>query len=176
MKYAMILAASVFALGAGSPAMAGDDTGDGGYVGVGAVMYDSNDIIGVQGTAGYNFAKYFGVEAVVSTGVVDEDVEGTGVTVGVDSSFAGFGVARISSDQFSFFVKAGYHSTKFNATAGGFTGDLSIDGIAGGIGADWFFNEHSGVRLEAVSYDTKDLNVQGVNGMTLMSLSYIYKF
>jgi len=176
MKYAILVAASIFAMGASAPAMAGDGTGDGGYVAIGGVMYDSNDIIGVQGTAGYNFAKYFGVEAVVSTGIVDEDVEGTNVTVGVDSSFGGFGVARMSSDQFSIYAKVGYHSTKFSATTGGFTGDLSIDGIAGGIGGDWFFNEHSGVRLEAVSYDAKDLNVQGVNGMTLVSLSYIHKF
>ncbi len=172
MKYAMIMAASIAALSMASPAMAGEN-GDGAYVGVGGVMYDNNDLIGIQGTAGYNFAKYFGVEGVVSTGAVDTD--SGNISVGVDSSIAGFGVVRFSSDQFSVYAKGGYHTTTFGAS-GPINVDLTLDGIAGGVGVDWFFAEHSGVRFEAVSYDTKDLNIQGIDGMTLISASYIYKF
>ncbi len=169
---------TIMALGLTNPAFAEDGSegnGDGFFVGAGGVMYDNNDLIGVQGTVGYNFAKYFGVEGVISTGVVDTDVPGTSLSVGVDSSFAGFGTLRMANDQYSVYVKGGYHSTKFGAT-GPITGNLTLDGIAGGIGFDWYFNKSSGVRMEAVSYDTKDLNVQGVNGMTLISLSYLHKF
>lgn len=176
MKHLLATATTLLAFSIAAPAFAGYDTGDGAYIAAGTVMYDNNDLIGIQGTVGYNFAKYFGVEGVFSTGIVSAEDAASTVSVGVDSSIAGFAVARMSSDEFSFYLKAGYHSTKFGGTVGNATTAITLDGIAGGLGADWFFSENSGVRFEAVSYDAKDLGVFGLNGMTVISLSYIHKF
>ena len=59
MKYAIILAASVVALGMSAPAMAGEDSG--GYVNIGASWFDvDSSVFGAVARLGYNGNKLFG--------------------------------------------------------------------------------------------------------------------
>lgn len=164
------------AAGFANTAFADDHSG---YVGVGGIMYDSDGVYGVEARGGFNLADYFGVEAQASFGVskIEDNTFNTPVEVGISSSIAGFGVARLPvSDQFNIFGRIGYHSTEVSGDVAGLTPaiDLDLDGLAFGGGIEFFFDGRNGIRAEYTNLDAGDDGIDG--SLDTVSLGYVVRF
>ena len=155
---------------------ANDDL-SGAYGELGVIAYD-DDLSGIEAKLGYNFNKYFGVEAQGSLGTNRESETFSFppdfVTVGVkvDYSVAAFAVARLPlSKNFQIFARGGLHNTQvsaeiednvipnFNETATGFA-------VGGGV--QYNFDKKNGIRLEYTYLDGVDADTS--------SLAYVRKF
>lgn len=173
MRLLKITAATLAIAGFSGQAMAQDS---GVYVnlGVDAVEFDSYN---VNAKLGYNLNDYFGAEGQVAFGISDDTVDG--VDVGVDTSFAGFGVVRYPlTEKAEIFARAGYHSTDVSVGADGVSVDVDTDGFAIGAGGQFFFTENDGVRLEYTYYDLNvddDLSSES-DSADVFTLSYVRKF
>ena len=109
--------------------------------------------------------KYFGAEVELGQGL--SDIEEDGASLGVGSQFSGFAIARIPNEKYDVFLRAGYHSTKFDIGLNGIdpnTGqpfsvsdDIKSDGFAFGVGGTYFFSENFGLRADITGYNTRDI-------------------
>lgn len=151
----------------------------GAYAGLGVISYEADpDLSGLEARLGYNFNKYFGVEAQGSLGTNREsetfDISSESVTVDVkvDYSAAAFVVARLPlGKKFEVFARGGLHNTQasveiddgsipdFNKTETSF---------AVGGGAQYNFNRKHAIRFGYTYLD-------GIDADTV-SLGYVRKF
>ena len=178
MKTMIILTASIAVLGTSLPAMAGegDDTQKGNaYVNLGATRIAGAGYA-LVGRGGYDFARYFGVEAEVGIGVSERTVSfarsefGTGVKF----SLGGFAVGRLPvSEKINLFGRVGYHYTEIDFSFNGnTTGDVGTDGIAFGGGVEYMFDGQNGVRLGYTRYDNTAFNANASG----FSAAYVRRF
>jgi len=159
MKFLKIALATAAVAGFASTASAQDS---GAYINAGIDTYEF-DVFNLGGKVGYNFTENFGVEGQASFGVSSKD------DIKVKSAFGGFAVARMPvSEQFDLFVRGGYHSTSVGVD--GISGSVSLDGFAVGGGAQFFFTENDGVRIEYTYLDA-----DGGSADTA-GISYVRKF
>lgn len=159
----------------------------GAYVALGASNYvtdpigtSGTDLFAVEAKVGYNFNKYFGVEAQGSIGL-NTDSQSVGDSTfnrNIDYSVGAFAVARLPlSKKFDLFARGGVHNTQV-----GFSLDNppTIDGelftlssqsdtdFAVGAGAQFNFDKKNAIRAD-YTY------LGGIEAETL-SLGYVRKF
>ncbi len=155
----------------------------GAYVGLGVSAYVTNpdsangaELFATEAKLGYNFNKYFGVEAQGSVGLNTDSIQlGPTFTVKrkVDYSLGGFAVARLPvSEKFEIFARGGIHNTQVDIDAiddGTTTRVTDTEtGFAIGAGAQFNFDKKNAIRADYTYLD-------GTNAETL-SLGYIRKF
>lgn len=170
MKFLKIALATTALVGFASTASA-QDTGAYVNLGVDAIEFDAYT---ASVKLGYNFTEYFGVEGQAGFGIIDEEVGN--LDIGVDNTFAGFGVVRFpAGNNFEIFGRLGYHATKFGVD-GAVNGDLDTDGFAAGVGGQYFFNGgQNGLRVEYTYLDIGS-NQGNLGGGDVFSASYVRKF
>ena len=153
----------------------------GAYGGLGVSAYVTNpdgafdaELFAAEAKVGYNFNKYFGVEAQGSLGLNTDSVPLGPITVKrkVNYSVAGFAVARLPvTEKFQVFARGGIHNTQVGVDVieGATTSFSDTEtGFAVGTGAQYNFDKKNGIRADYTYFD-------GSNAETL-SLGYIRKF
>ncbi len=170
MKFLKIALATAAIAGFASTASAQDR---GAYVnlGVDAIEFD---VYTASVKLGYNFNDYFGVEGQAGFGIGDQEIGN--IDVGVDNTFAGYGVLRFPlTEDFDFFTRVGYHTTQFGFS-GAISADLDTDGLAAGVGGQYFYNGgQNGLRVEYTYLDI-DSRAGSLGGGNVFSASYVRKF
>jgi len=170
MKFLKIALATAVIAGFASTAAAQDS---GIYVNAGVDAYEF-DFYTASIKVGYDFNDYIGIEGQAGFGIGDQDIDG--IDVGVDNTFAGFGVLSFPVNQdIDLFARVGYHSTQFGFS-GAISADLDTDGLAAGVGGQYFFNGgQNGLRVE---YTLKDIDsdVGSLGDANVFSASYVRKF
>ncbi|MDB2437802.1 porin family protein [Hellea sp.] len=176
MKFLKIAISAVAIAGFATTASAQDT---GAYINAGVDAFEF-DAYTLSGKLGYKFTKYFGVEGQAGFGIIDDDdtIQGIDTSVGVDSTFSGFGIARIPTGSgLNLFIRGGYHFTQLSASAGDFDVDVDVDGFALGIGSEYSWDGKNGIRLEYTYLDAgsdDDFDIDG--GSNVYSLSYVRNF
>jgi len=164
-----------------------EDTGTYGGLSLGAFVTNPDgardaELYTAEVKIGYNFNKYFGVEAQGLIGLnSDEFILGpTTIDREVDYSVSAFAVARLPvTESFQIFARGGLHSTQIsvdstNSVTNGVIREGTIrrssteTGLAVGAGAQYDFDKKNALRADYTYLD-------GTNGETL-SLGYIRKF
>ena len=174
MKTLIIAAASLATLAIAAPAMAQDlnPTWYGAIGGANVNVEDAN-LGAVQGRVGARFGQYFGVEGELSGGVTDDSTSISGIPVDVDLNYSvgAFAVGDLPvSPKADIFARVGYAKSEFDISGAGFTGSGETDGVAYGIGGQYFFSDKDGVRLDVTRHDTDDGDAD------VVGLSYVRKF
>lgn len=160
------------------------------YGTLGLTSYDlRNDVYGAEARLGYQSGKIIGAEIEGSLGITssDENIEDASVSpavtfpgkTGVDYSTAVFATARIPiTEELSLHARGGYHATR---TTGTFTDNrstppvttnqnLSVDGLAYGVGAEFAFDAKNALRLDLTRYEA------GSQGGDRGSIAYVRRF
>lgn len=117
------------------------------------------------------FHRYFGVEAEGSLGLGSSDI--AGFDVKMNHTVAAFAVAYLPlSENFDLTARLGYGSTEFEVSGGGLSGSESFDGVALGVGGQYFFDESNGLRMDVTRHEYEDLD----GGFDAVSFAYIRRF
>lgn len=117
------------------------------------------------------FHRYFGVEAEGSLGLGSSDIGG--VDVKMTHTVAAFAVAYLPmSENFDLTARLGYGSTEFEVSTGGMTVSDSFNGVALGVGGQYFFDESNGVRMDVTRHQYDELD----GGFDAVSFAYIRRF
>ena len=155
-----IVLASLAALAIASPALAqtateGSNQGFSASVGYSHWDADDGSLGAVTARGRYMFTNYVGGEVEASFGVKDES--GYGYKLSIDNSFGGFAVLGAPvTERFDVFGRLGYATTSLDAEYFGYSGSADIDGVAYGVGANYFFTDSFGVRGDFTKYDGGD--------------------
>lgn len=160
----LLIAASAAALTLAAPALAHAESSVYGNIGYANVDLDPVNLGVVQGRLGVDVTPNFAIEGEAAFGIADDEI--LGVSVELSHSFGIFLVGKVPvSETVDLFARAGFSSAEVDVA--GTTG--SEDGAAYGVGAQMFFTENDGVRLDYTRYDYGgDANVWAV--------SYVRKF
>ncbi|OIQ67498.1 hypothetical protein GALL_509210 [mine drainage metagenome] len=139
----------------------------------GTVGYADSEGLGVvQARLGYRFATYFGVEAEAGVGVKEDTVHMSGVSVKLkeQSQAAAYGVAFLPvSPKVDLFARVGYGTVRAKASVPGFSASDNGDDWAYGVGAQFFFDDHNGLRADYTKFSTGDYS-------NTWSVAYVRKF
>lgn len=116
--------------------------------------------------------RYFGIEAEGNLGLGSSDIGG--VDFAMNHTVAGFVVAYLPlSDDMDIYARAGYGSTEFELDfGGGATFTESYDGLALGIGGQYFFDGSNGMRMDVTRHEYDELD----GGFDAVSFSYVRRF
>lgn len=153
------------------PALAHDhDTGVYGTAGYTHFDGDGAAVGGITGRLGYKFNPNFGIEGEASFGVNDDEVVvlGTRVDVELDNAFGVYGVGFLPvSEKFEFLGRIGYQSTEVTGSALGVTVSDEFDGLAVGVGGQFWASEKFGIRgeytrLEGDDAESDSFSISGV--------------
>ncbi|MEZ5936716.1 MAG: outer membrane beta-barrel protein [Hyphomonadaceae bacterium] len=131
------------------------------YVNGGYTAFDGDggaDLGAITGRAGVGFGQYFAVEGEASFGVKDDG----GLDLDNELGLFGVGVLPIN-ERVNLFARAGW--ARIETSPGG-----DEDGAAYGVGANFFFTDHDGIRLDATRHDYDAGNVDAY------SVSYVRRF
>jgi len=145
----------------------------GAYGSVGITSYEF-DIYGANAKLGYNFNKYFGVEAEGILGLTGE-TKNFGVNqieFKTDYTIAAFAIARLPlNEQLDLFARGGYHQTGVSLTTTGvLLLDGDFDGAAVGGGIQYNLSPKNGIRAEYTYLAGSFGNFDTV------SIGYVHKF
>ncbi|HEV8334284.1 MAG TPA: porin family protein [Steroidobacteraceae bacterium] len=128
---------------------------------------EANDI-GYKVFGGYNFGRYFAIEAAYfDGGVLTDDVFGFDLEFGLDG-FVGSAVGRVPvSDAFSLFAKLGVASYDSKVSLGFDSQRDHQSDLSYAVGGELTFAEHWGLRIEFESIDISDgdFYMLGVSGL-----------
>ena len=155
-----IVLASLAAIAIASPALAqsateGSNQGFSASVGYSHWDADDGSLGAVTARGRYMFTNYVGGEVEASFGVKDES--SYGYKLSIDNSFGGFAVLGAPvTERFDVFGRLGYATTSLDAEYFGYSGSADIDGVAYGVGANYFFTDSFGVRGDFTKYDGGD--------------------
>lgn len=177
MKSLMIAAASVATLatvGFAGAASAQDNTGTTVYGTIGYANVSADDgadvnLGAIQGRIGARFGKYFGVEGELAGGVKGDDVSGVDVDLKHEVGVFAVGYYPIT-ERFDIFGRVGYATSEIEASGGGLSASTDIDGLAYGVGGQYFFTDKDGVRLDYTRHDSDDGEAD------VVGVSYVRKF
>lgn len=131
------------------------------YLNGGYTQFDGNgaDLGAVTGRVGVGFGKYFAVEGEASIGVNDDS------GVELDNELGLFGVGKLPiNERFDLFARAGV--SRVETSPGG-----DADGFAYGVGANMYFTDKDGVRLDLTRHDFDDSGE-----VDAYSVSYVRRF
>ncbi len=134
------------------------------------IQYVSDNMTAFYVRGGVKY-KYVGAEIEFGQGL--SDYEEDGITIGVGSQVAAFGMLRLPSENYDVYLRAGYHSSTIELSDGTFSEDVDDEGIAFGVGGNYFFNDNFGVRADVTGYNLSDpLDVS----YSVFSLGGVVKF
>lgn len=110
----------------------------------------------LTGRVGVRLNPNIGIEGEASFGVFDDEVNigGLDVDVGVENAFAGYLVGFLPvSDQVDLFGRLGYGTATIEGSAGGITVEDDVDGVAFGVGGQYFVTPQLGIRADYTRID-----------------------
>lgn len=142
MKLALALAAAATAFAAPSMMTASAQQADV-YLNGGYTHFDGDgvELGAVTGRVGVGFGRYFAVEGEASLGVKDDGA------FELDNEIGLFGVGKLPiNDRFDIYARAGV--SRIETSPGG-----DEDGLAYGVGANMYFTDRDGVRLDLTRHD-----------------------
>jgi outer membrane immunogenic protein len=116
---------------------------------------------------GARLHENFGIEGEASFGLVESDIAGYDfkMTHNIAGYVAGYWPA---SDQVEFIARLGVTTTEFDVS--GFKD--SYTGVAAGVGGQYNFDEHNGLRMDVTHYQYSELDA----GMDSVSIMYVRTF
>ncbi len=177
MKSLVIAAASVAALataGMAGAASAQDMTPTWyGTVGAANVNVEDANLGAIQGRVGARFGQYFGVEGELSGGIADDStrISGTNVDVELKCDVGAYAVGYLPiNPKADLFARIGYSKSEFDVSAAGLSASQEVDGVAYGVGGQYFFSDKDGIRLDYTKHDSDDGDAD------VVGLSYVRKF
>lgn len=133
--------------------------------GYAAVDIDPVNLAGFQGRFGAEITPYIAIEGEAAFGLKGDEV--AGIDVDLDSEVALFGVAKVPvGESFTVLARVGYSKTKINV--GGT--DVSGDGVAYGVGGEYFLNDNDGFRADYTRHDADGGDAD------VWSIAYVHKF
>lgn len=117
---------------------------------------------------GYEFSRHFGFEGQLDIGANSDTVVFGGVPVDIDLNYglSAFAVARAPvAENINLFVRAGYSMAEVDVSVPGLTISPDGDGWSYGVGAEVFFDERNGFRMDFThsDFDGTDANSFGVH-------------
>jgi outer membrane immunogenic protein len=142
------------------------------YVGGGYTHFEGDDaaVGGLTGRLGVGFGQHFAVEGEVSLGVVDDNIGA--VNVELDNAFGLFGVAKAPiSPQFDVFGRVGWAQAEVSGSLGGVSASADDNGLAYGVGANFWLTGKDGIRGDYTRYD-----FDGDGELDTFAISYVRKF
>jgi outer membrane immunogenic protein len=155
-----IVMASLAVLALAAPAIAqsadtASNTGFSASLGYSYWNADDGNLGAVTARGRYMFTDNFGAEGEASFGVGSEETYG--FDIGISNSFGAFAVVGAPlSTRSNVFARLGYATTEFDVTGYGYDVSASIDGIAYGVGGEFFFTDSFGIRGDYTGYDGGD--------------------
>ncbi|MBI1338857.1 outer membrane beta-barrel protein [bacterium] len=146
------------------------------YAGGGYSHFDGDNAVvgGLTGRLGVDFGRYWGLEGEVSFGINDDDVSiGTTTgTVELDNAFGVFGVGKLPvSDRFDLFGRVGWAQAEVKGSVAGLTASADDNGLAYGVGGNFWLTPVDGLRGEVTRFDFDDNSE-----LDVWSASYIRRF
>ncbi len=173
----LLLSAAAAALMA-TPALAQDNTRTGMYGSLGYSQMDGadGDLGAVTARLGTRLNRNLGFEGELSTGVKDDDISVGAIdgSLKLDYDAAAYAVGYLPlSDNFELFGRAGYGTTQVKADVAGFTQTEDGESFNYGAGANWWFNDASGLRGD---WTRRDFTDDGGGEVDVYSLNYVRRF
>ena len=165
MKKLLVAAAAVSLLTVAAPAAAQTY----GSVGYSQFELDPISLGAITGRFGWNSASFFGVEGEASVGVNDDDIGVENFELKTDLGAYVTGRFPVN-EQFDVFARVGYARTEIEVSPGG---DEDSSNLAWGVGANWFFDDVNGVRVDWSQRDTEDDFGEDTD---VWSISYVRRF
>lgn len=154
------------------------------YGALGVTTYEA-ETYGADAKLGYNFNRYFGVEAQGVLGLSTDsspiaDFEGAAtVSIKPEYTLGAFAVARLPlSERVEIFARGGVHNTRTNiqiSNALGTNVDEDKTGFAAGAGLQYNLDPKNGLRAEYTYLDNNESSF-GTVDREIVSLSYVRKF
>lgn len=131
----------------------------------------------------YSFTDYLAAEAEIGFGIVEDDISDGALDADVSAnlSYGLFGVVQYPLDErgSNLFARLGYQETELEFDIAGIgETDVDTDGVAAGVGANYFFNDRSGVRFDYTYFDA-EVDEDGINAdgeAHFYGISYVHKF
>ena len=170
---AALAALSVAAIPALSHAQASPEVY--GSVGYGSTRASGADTGTIQGRVGAKLTPHFGVEGEVAGGVSDDKTYVANAPVNVKQQYqaSAYAVGFLPvTPNVELLARAGYGTTKFDASSAASPLKGSMESWNYGVGAQYKFDDKNGVRADYTRYDYRDSS----SNADVWALSYLRKF
>ena len=170
---ATLVAASVAAIPALSQAQTSPEIY--GSVGYGSTRASGADTGVIQGRVGAKITPHFGVEGELAGGVSDDKTYAAGVPVNVKQQHqaAAYAVGFLPvTPNIELLARAGYGTTKFDASSAASPLKGSMESWNYGVGAQYRFDDKNGVRAD---WTKSEFNNSKEDADTL-AVAYVRKF
>jgi opacity protein-like surface antigen len=145
-----------------------------GTIGYTSIEEDDISVGAITGRLGYQFNSWLAVEGEASFNAKDDQVRVAGINVGVEleKAYGVYGVGKLPlGDRFDIFGRVGYAYLEVSASALGFSETGDDNGLAYGVGVNFWFTKINGARLEYTRYQFDDDAESDVFG-----IAYAHKF
>ena len=157
------------------PAFSLDELTTYGTLGLAASTGDSAAAPGDAGIfnaqAGVRFGPYLGVEGEFGTGLPGDSR--TGKKLSLTDRYAAYIVGYLPwTKHFDLFAKLGLGHSRYKYEANGTSQSSDFDSVNWGVGAQYLFNEHDGVRTEVLKENYHDSHGE----RTSLLFSWVHKF
>jgi hypothetical protein len=141
-----------------------------GSVGYTHVGVEGMNLGGITGRVGAQFNPIFGIEGEGTFGIGSESEDGLEVSLKRD--FAGYLTGSLPmTDNARLIGRVGYGSTEIEAEEDGVSGDMDATSYRYGVGAEFFFDDANGVRIDFLRIDAED-DLEA----DLYTVSYVRRF
>jgi hypothetical protein len=141
----------------------GDTTGDSPVAPGGAGIFNAQ--------AGVRFGPYIGLEAEGATSIPGDSRSGKKLSL--TDRYAAYIVGYLPwTKHFDLFAKLGFGHSRFKYVDNGSSLTTDLDSINWGVGAQYLFNEHDGVRTEVLKENYHDNRGE----RTSLMFSWIHRF
>ncbi|HWE45891.1 MAG TPA: outer membrane beta-barrel protein [Caulobacteraceae bacterium] len=143
--------------------------GIGGTSGNGSTAPGDTGIFNAQ--AGVRFGPYFGVEGEVGTGLPGDSR--TGKKLSLTDRYAAYIVGYLPwTKHLDLFAKLGLGHSRYKYEDNGASITSDLDSVNWGVGAQYLFNDHDGVRTEVLKENYHDSHGE----RTSLMFSWIHRF
>ncbi|MEM9233241.1 MAG: outer membrane beta-barrel protein [Pseudomonadota bacterium] len=165
-----ILVSSVATLSAFGMAAAGEAGTSKVSVGYLAIDGDGATVGSIVGRYNYSFTDNFGIEGEISTGIVEDDINGVDVSANFGYGIFATGSLPVSDNGSDIFARVGYGSIELEGEAGGLSVTEDADGFAFGVGTNIMVAPQHGIRLDYTRLEGDDAEAD------TYSVAYVFKF
>ena len=126
-----------------------------------------------RAASGARFGQYVGVEGELAAGVSDDSTSFAGTRANVDLNYQA-GVYAVGylpvSPKADIFARVGYSKSEFDVSIPGASGSGDVDGVAYGVGGQYFFTDKDGIRVDVTRHDSDDGKAD------VVGIGYVRKF
>jgi len=147
-----------------------------GTLGYGASRAEGADTGSLQARLGAKLTPHFGVEGELSGGVKDDNIDTAGVRSNLEQthSAAVYGVGFLPlTPNLDLLARLGYGNTQFKTRLAGAESKFDADSVNYGIGAQYRFDDHNGVRVDYTRQQFRDNDAADAN---VLSIGFARKF